>query len=248
MENALLQKSARIKRWKDTSRKEIYAYFGVLIYIGLHKEPAIVDYWKEGSVYTPKHPIGQYISRNRFQAIDLYLYCEDPSQSATFTTPFKRIWNVSESLQKACRRYYTPGTHLAVDESIKRFTGRAKEIVNIPSKPTPEGFKMWILANEGYVLDWLFHAKGQGKGPYRVDSYWTKEEDFTPTEAVVLDLLLRKQEEGPHLKPNHHIVWVDNLFSLIRLFERLREEGIGAAGTVRTSRTKREEGLAKALK
>jgi len=153
MEKAPLQKSARIKRWKDTSRKKMYAYFGVLIYIGLHKEPAIVDYWKEGSIYTPKHPIRQYISRNRFQAIDLYLYYEDPSQSATFTTPFKRIWNVSKSLQKVCRRYYTPRTHLAINKSIKRFTGQAKEIVNIPSEPTPEGFKMWILANEGYVLN-----------------------------------------------------------------------------------------------
>jgi len=31
--------------------------------------------------------------------------------------------------------------------------GRAPEIVNIPSKPIPEGFKIWVLANEGYVLD-----------------------------------------------------------------------------------------------
>jgi hypothetical protein len=48
---------------------------------------------------------------------------------------------------------YNPGAYLAVDEIIQRFTGRANEIVNIPSKPTPEGFKTWVLANEGYVLD-----------------------------------------------------------------------------------------------
>jgi len=107
---------------------------------------------------------------------------------------------------------------------------------------------MWVLANEGYVLNWLFHAKGQDKGPYRLNTYWTKKEKFTPTQAVVLDLLLRKQEGEPQLKPNHHIVWVDNLFSSIKLFERLREEGIGAAGTIRTSRTRRKESLAKKLK
>lgn len=236
-----LRKTARIYLWKDTSRPEMYAYFGVLIYMGLHKEPAIVDYWKKGDEYNPQHPIGQYISKDRFLAIDQYLYCEDPGQSATFTTPFERIWDVSEYLRKACHRYYTPGTHLTIDESIKRFTGRAKEIVNIPSKPTPEGFKIWILANEGYVLDWLFHAKGQG--PYELDTYWTKKEGFTPTEAVVLDLLLRKQEGQPRFCPNRHTVWVDNLFSSVKLFERLRREGIGAAGTVRTSRTKREEDL-----
>ena len=241
------QKTARIQLWKDVSRLEMYGYFGVLIYMGIHKEPAIEDYWKKGDKYSPTHPIAQYISRDRFQAIDQWLYCEDPSQSGTFTCPFERIWTISEHLRKASRRYYTPGTHLTIDESIKRFTGRAKEIVNIPSKPTPEGFKMWVLSNEGYVLDWLFHSKGsaKGQGPYRLDTYWTREEKFTPTEAVVLDLLLRRQEEGSSFSGNCHIIWIDNLFTSVKLLERLRQEGIGGAGTVRTVRTKREENLDK---
>jgi len=37
------------------------------------------------------------------------------------------------------------------------------------------------------------------------------------------------------------VVWLDNLFSSVKLFKRLRSLGIGAAGTVRTTRTKREE-------
>jgi len=41
--------------------------------------------------------------------------------------------------------------------------------------------------------------------------------------------------------PNCHIVWLDNLFSSVKLFERLQTLGIGAAGTVRTTKTKREE-------
>ena len=53
---------------------------------------------------------------------------------------------------------------------------RAKEIVNILSKPTPEGFKIWVLVNKGYVLDWMYHAKGQNKGDESqdLDDYWTK--------------------------------------------------------------------------
>ena len=38
--------------------------------------------------------------------------------------------------------------------------GRSKDIVNILSKPTPEGYKIWVLANQGYVLDWMYHTKG----------------------------------------------------------------------------------------
>jgi hypothetical protein len=64
------------------------------------------------------------------------------------------------------------------------------KIINIPTKPTPKGYKIWILGNQGYVLDWLFYAKGAGKGPYDIDEYFIKEEGFTKTEAVVLNLLL----------------------------------------------------------
>jgi len=66
--------------------------------------------------------------------------------------------------------------------------GRAPEIVNIPSKPTPEGFKIWILANEGYVLDFMWHAKGDKKGPVDLDQSFIKE-GFSKTQVVVLDFL-----------------------------------------------------------
>ncbi|KAF1812442.1 pea pathogenicity protein, partial [Eremomyces bilateralis CBS 781.70] len=63
----------------------------------------------------------------------------------------------SEHLQTTFKLFWLPGTNLAVDEAMARFTGRAAEIVNIPSKPTPKGFKIWVLADQGYILDWLFH-------------------------------------------------------------------------------------------
>ena len=49
--------------------------------------------------------------------------------------------------------------------------GRAQEIVNISSKLTPEGFKIWVLANKGYVLDWLYHARGIKKYEGSQDIY-----------------------------------------------------------------------------
>jgi transposase IS4-like protein len=44
------------------------------------------------------------------------------------------------------------GSDVAIDECIEGFEGRAKETVNIPSKPTPIGFKQWVLASDGYVF------------------------------------------------------------------------------------------------
>lgn len=117
--------------------------------------------------------------------------------------------------------------------------GRAKEIVNISSKPTPKGFKICVLANQGYVLDWLFHIKGQNKGdgPQDLDDYWTNWLGFTKTQAIVLDLV---SQDGIS-KDHFHIIWLDNLFTSARLLTRLEDKGFGAAETVRTSTTRRED-------
>ncbi len=42
-----------------------------------------------------------------------------------------------------------------------------------------------------------------------------------------------------------HIVWLDNLFTSSRLLTQLEDDGFGAAGTVRTTRTEREKKEAK---
>ena len=132
------------------------------------------------------------------------------------------------------KEYWLIGTHLSVDETIERFIGQSAEIVNIPSKPTPEGFKIRVLANQGYILDWLHHVKGEG--PWDLDSFFTKDLGFLNTQAVVLDLI--NQEGIPN--GNRCIVWLDNLFPSVRLCEVAKERGFGVAGTVRTTKTQRE--------
>ena len=161
---------------------------------------------------------------------------------------FDQVWAFSEHVQKVSCKYWTPGKNLAVDESMQLFTGRAKEITTIPCKKHATGFKIWILADHGYVLLFRFHLKGDGKadGPYRLNPQW-KRKGFSATEAVVLDLAI-SMNPGL-LKPNMHIIWLDNLFTKIRLLEELRQTKIGAAGTCRppSNQTPREEKLQKKL-
>ena len=85
--------------------------------------------------------------------------------------------------------------------------GRAPEIINIPSKPTPEGFKIWVLANQGYVLDWLWHAKGDNKGPVDLNKSFLKE-GFSKTQAVVLDLLTQRNPVTNEAlySPHKHVI------------------------------------------
>ena len=133
---------------------------------------------------------------------------------------FNKLEPLNDHLRQAFKQYWTPGTHLAVDETIQRFMGHATETVNIPSKPDTEGYMIWVLANAGYVLDWVWHAKGDGilDGPQDICDFWTGKGDcgFLKTQAVVLDLLT---QEGIATDGRH----------------------IVGAGTVRTTKTAREE-------
>ena len=106
----------------------------------------------------------------------------------------------------------------------------------------PEGFKVQALANEGYVLDWLFYAKGDKNGLIDLDIYQIKKEHFLKTQVVVLDFFMQEDEVTGqrYIRLNKHIVWLDNLFLSVKLLSRLRDKGIGAVGIVRTTKTKRE--------
>ena len=51
--------------WKPTYRLKLYIYLAVLIYIGLHIELTIKDYWYGDFSYGIMHIVGQYISCDR---------------------------------------------------------------------------------------------------------------------------------------------------------------------------------------
>ena len=231
--------SSDSRTWFPTTVKEFRAWLGASIWMGLHLESSIPEFWNTDPLKGPIHElILRHISLKRWQQIDRFFHISKPNSDCQ-ETPFVKLEPLSDMLRQAFKKYWKPGTHLAVDETIQRFKCRAREIVNIPSKPTPEGFKIWVLANEGYVLDWLYHAKGSKKadGPQDLDDYWTKDLGFNQTQAVVLDLVT---QDG--IAKNHsHLIWLDNLFTSARLLSQLDLEGFGAAGTVRTTSTSREE-------
>ena len=84
------------------------------------------------------------MSKDWWQQIDSKLhisFLKDPNDK-TKESPFNKIATLSDTIRDRFRLYWKPGTHLAVNKTIIRFTGRAFKTVNIPSKLTPEGFKI----------------------------------------------------------------------------------------------------------
>jgi len=87
----------------------------------------------------------------------------------------------------------------------------------------------------------MWHAKGNTKGLVDLDQSFI-EEGFLKTQAVVLDLLLQNDAKTKEcFYPPNNIVWLDNLFTSIKLLIKLWGLSIRAAGTVQTTKTQHEE-------
>jgi hypothetical protein len=131
---------------------------------------------------------------------------------------------------------WKPGQALAVDEIIVRYEGRAKEATTVPNKPTPTGFKVWAVAQRGFLICWNWHVPGDKNGPVGVRT--PRELGGTikagkggnKTQAVVLHLI--GQLPKPPRGSGYHI-FLDNLFVSTKLVEYARVQGIGITGTCR---------------
>ncbi|KAM6514259.1 hypothetical protein FALCPG4_18906 [Fusarium falciforme] len=146
---------------------------------------------------------------------------------------------------------FLPGSHLAVDECMVRYTGKSEDTTVMKSKPNPMGFKIWVIAQYGFFIQWLWHIKESSHGAVGVEISTQKSssqgrpskrrkvtvsapdtEDkpmtMNPTQAVVVALTNMLPKATYH-------VFVDNLFLSSGLFLILRNHGHGATGTARTN-------------
>ena len=141
---------------------------------------------------------------------------------------------MNKHIQAQNLKLWVLGRDIAIDEVIARFEGRAYKTTTIPGKPIPTGFKIWVIAQSGYFLQWIWHAKGKTGGPVGVKvprdlGGSEKGTGGNKTAAVVPHLLslLLEPSEG------RYTVYLDNLFTSDILIKHLRSRGWAAAGTCR---------------
>ncbi|EXU96031.1 transposase IS4 domain protein [Metarhizium robertsii] len=107
------------------------------------------------------------------------------------------------------------------------FSGKSKVIVRMPYKPIPIGFKVWVMAQQGYFLQWNWHERGNGS--VGVPSHVFAGKPLANTQAVVA-YLLSKLPPPPSSAHGYH---ADNLFVTIPLIKLFRERGTATTGTTR---------------
>lgn len=80
----LTKPRARATEWYPTTSGEIYIYLALRIYMTLHIEQRISDYWKKKGELTPIHPITKYLARDRFLELHMRFRVHAPGVQGVY--------------------------------------------------------------------------------------------------------------------------------------------------------------------
>jgi hypothetical protein len=96
----------------------------------------------------------------RFEQIKRYFHASKPTDK-----PISWYMKLSPLFEHLCTQFKVfcvLSQNVSVDEMMKAFTGRSVHTVKMNNKPISEGFKMWALADRGYVWHFMWHSCVEG--------------------------------------------------------------------------------------
>ncbi|EXL64793.1 hypothetical protein FOPG_18956 [Fusarium oxysporum f. sp. conglutinans race 2 54008] len=222
-----ISEHSRILQWDGLSTATAYAWIGITIYLGIHREISIKDHWKSPRLgyQRPLHPITKFMPLRKFELITRYFRTFDYTKldvhdEGDLPKTFQAAEPWSDHIQKASAELFIPGTNLTIDECMVPFKGRSKETTVVKNKPTPASPYKAVIVELPTPKP---HSK-KGKLQTTVA--------LNNTQSVVIHLC--------NLLPKltYH-VFTDNLFSSPNLFRALQEAGCGATGTARPTAASR---------
>jgi hypothetical protein len=205
--------------------------------MGVHISPSDEDYWQ--ATEEPIHMLRRFMGLKRFQQIKRFFHVADPDPEASVQEAMKlnlkpnQMWwyklePFASHLRAACLQYWEPSSAVSIDETMIRGFGRSHHTFKMPNKPIKQGYKLFAVADQGYILYWIWASRHKSLVEVK------KQEDLTMTGSMVLQLV---QQALPQ-RQNNYTIYMDNYFTTIPLFQRLRQLGFGACGTTRPNASK----------
>jgi hypothetical protein len=209
---AQLTNAAAGAAWQPTDTHELLAFIGVHIFMGIDSLPQRRMYWQADTRHAT---VAAVLSRDRFESLTRYLRVSPPEAAAAPRNPFSFVRAFIDSLNHSFPRHWNPGRHLALDESMVSFRGRSDIKQFVPGKPHPHGYKIWVLANENYMLQLQLY---QGKAAAGLSIH---------------DMVLQLTQL---YRNNNHVLYIDSLFTSPTLVASLFNVGIRVCGSVKRNR------------
>ena len=225
------------REWRETTTADMKVFLAILIYMGVHISPSDEDYWQTAE--EPIHMPRRFMGLKRFQQIKRFFHIADPDPEAAVHEAMKlnlkpnQMWwyklePFASYMRAACLRYWEPSNAISIDETMIRGFGRSHHAFKMPNKPIKQGYKLFAIADQGYILHWIWASRHKSLVEVK------KQKDLTMTGSMVLQLI--QQGLPPHR--NNYTIYMDNYFTTIPLFQRLRQLGFGACGTTRPKASK----------
>ena len=162
------------------------------------------------------------ISKHRFEQIMSFLYFKDRGKNPSFIGA--NWWDKLDSIMSILRQkssfYWILSTNITVDEVMIKFEGRTSQKITIPGKPILIGFKIFALADSGYIFNWECTKPGLNEGLLATKkcvsisiSNFEKTTLLNPTQSIVIRLTSCLSFFIEEKKLNFHL-FLDNLFTL----------------------------------
>lgn len=215
--NETLQKNSLLTLWKDTDRREILVFLGMLLWMGLDHKPTLKDYFSTNILY--KNDVGRYVGMSRVR-FELLLANIHFSNNDTVTgNRLSKIVPLQNLIIKKYQTAYVPYRNVCIDETMIPFRGRLGFRQYIPGKRHKYGIKVFKLCgDQGYT--------------YNIKIYAGKEE--TPTETPVGTRVVSELMEP--LLQSGRILCTDNFYTSVGLAHELLEKKTHLLGTLRKRR------------
>lgn len=208
--------------WEPTNEKEMYAFFGLLLFAGVFKcaTQPIKELWApyHHDIYKATMSIKRFTLLLRFIRFD-NANTRPIRQELSKSAAIDDLWLM---LVTNLGSSYTPSANLTVDEQLFPYRGRTRFTQYIPSKPAKYGMKIWWIcdAKTNYPLRGQIYT---GKSPDGI-------REVNQGERVVLDLARKYFYTG-------RTVYCDNFFTTLTLAQNLMEVRLALVGTVRSNKT-----------
>ena len=210
--------------WYDLTVDEFKAWIALTLNMGVVKKPFLRLYWSTDTIFqTPFFPA--VMSRDRYLQIMRYLHFVDNREEVKDKNlpGYDKLFKVRKLLDLLLPRFtevYNPERKLAIDETLIKFKGKVHFRQFIPIKPGRFGIKCFTLAesSSGYAIASKIYT-GKENGVVQTDL----------GRRVVMTLMEPFCDKG-------HVLYMDNYYTSVPLFEDLEARGTLACGTVRSNR------------
>lgn len=209
-------------KWKPMTKEQLYIFLVLLIYIAQHKPGSERELWERNWFH---HQVGihKIMTYTEFAVLKAALHFQDNDENLEREPGepkyLKKISILMEIIQHVCIENYNPGQNLAFNEITILMTGCTflKHITK--HKPAHESIQFWALRESlgGLQYLWWFELDLNDGVKNKVHS------------AVISAVKQLEELAG-------YCIYMDNLFTSVKLLKEIRGLGHSACGTCRVKR------------